>query len=126
MHNINRFPIGCSKLLSQLDGCDAIAKFPVLVQEIPASCSSCLVLCQNRRLQPNTTRCHPMIFFMLRHCRHVGGQKQYMFSPLRKKIYFYAFLNTESRKSEGGEGGVYFTFFYKQLATQQNLLICIL
>ena len=30
--------------------------------------------------------------FMLHHCRHVGGQKQYIFSPLGNKIYFHAKL----------------------------------
>ena len=29
---------------------------------------------------------------MLRHCRHVGGKKQYIFSPLGNKIYFHAKL----------------------------------
>ena len=29
---------------------------------------------------------------MSRHCRHVGGQKQYIFSPLGNKIYFQAKL----------------------------------
>ena len=29
---------------------------------------------------------------MWRHCRHVGGQKQYIFSPLGNKIYFHAKL----------------------------------
>ena len=29
---------------------------------------------------------------MLRHCRYVGGQKQYIFSPLGNKIYFHAKL----------------------------------
>ena len=30
--------------------------------------------------------------FMRRHCCHVGGQKQYIFSPLGNKIYFHAKL----------------------------------
>ena len=30
--------------------------------------------------------------FMWRHCCHVGGQKQYIFSPLGNKIYFHAKL----------------------------------
>ena len=30
--------------------------------------------------------------FMWRHCRHVGGQTQYIFSPLGNKIYFHAEL----------------------------------
>ena len=30
--------------------------------------------------------------FMWRRCRHVGGQKQYIFSPLASEIYFHAKL----------------------------------
>ena len=46
----------------------------------------------DRQLSQNAFQTIQWSIFMWRHCRHVGGQKQYIFSPLGNKIYFHAKL----------------------------------